>query len=94
MWKRVRTTRKKANTPKHLPGRPKAAEPSKPQHKVVIGDTPYDAAQAAGKAGIATIGVLSGGWVEDDLRQAGCIAVYKDPADLLASVYGEHQREH
>lgn len=53
-----------------------------PRQMVVIGDTPYDA-EAAGKAGIAVIGVLCGGWAEDDLRQAGCIAVYKDPADLL-----------
>jgi HAD superfamily hydrolase (TIGR01549 family) len=51
---------------------------------IVIGDTPYDA-QAAAKAGIKTIGVLSGGFAEQDLRQAGCIAIYKDPADLLAN---------
>ena len=30
-----------------------------------------------------TIGVLSGGFAEHDLRQAGCLAVYRDPADLL-----------
>lgn len=50
---------------------------------VVIGDTPYDA-EAAGKAGLRAIGMLSGGWPEDKLRQAGCFAVFKDPADLLA----------
>jgi HAD superfamily hydrolase (TIGR01509 family) len=49
---------------------------------VVAGDTPYDA-QAAGKAGIRTVGLLCGGWSETDLRQAGCIAIYRDPADLL-----------
>jgi HAD superfamily hydrolase (TIGR01549 family) len=49
---------------------------------IVIGDTPYDAI-AASKAGIKTIGLLSGGFPELDLRQAGCIAIYKDPADLL-----------
>lgn len=38
---------------------------------VAIGDTPYDAI-AAGKAGIATIGVLCGGFTEDTLRQGGC----------------------
>jgi len=54
-----------------------------PQQMVAIGDTPYDA-EAAGKAGIPTIGVRCGGWDEDDLRRAGCIAVYDDPADLLA----------
>ncbi len=50
---------------------------------VVIGDTPYDA-EAASKAGLRTVGVLCGGWPEAELRRAGCIAVFKDPADLLA----------
>ena len=50
---------------------------------IVVGDTPYDA-EAASKAGIRTIGLLSGGWTADELRQAGCIATYRDPADLLA----------
>jgi HAD superfamily hydrolase (TIGR01509 family) len=50
---------------------------------LVVGDTPYDA-QAAGKAGLRTIGVLCGGFAESDLREAGCIAIYRDPADLLA----------
>ena len=50
---------------------------------VVIGDTPYDA-EAAGKAGLRTIGVLCGGFPEADLRAAGCIAIYRDPGDLLA----------
>jgi HAD superfamily hydrolase (TIGR01549 family) len=49
---------------------------------VVIGDTPYDA-QAASKAKLHTIGLLCGGWSEDELRKAGCIAVYRDAADLL-----------
>jgi HAD superfamily hydrolase (TIGR01509 family) len=53
-----------------------------PHQAVAVGDTPYDA-QAAGTAGIKTIGVLCGGFPEDDLRAAGCVAVYKDPADLL-----------
>jgi phosphoglycolate phosphatase-like HAD superfamily hydrolase len=50
---------------------------------VAIGDTPYDA-QAAGKAGIRTIGLLCGGFTEADLRAAGCEAVYPGPAALLA----------
>lgn len=52
------------------------------QDVIVIGDTPYDAT-AAKQAGIKTIGVLSGGFAKDDLRRAGCIAIYEDPADLL-----------
>ena len=54
-----------------------------PEQVVVIGDTPYDA-EAAGKAGLRTIGVLCGGWPEDALKRAGCVATYRDPADLLA----------
>lgn len=50
---------------------------------VVVGDTPYDA-EAAGKAGLRTIGLLCGGWSAEDFKKAGCIATYKDPADLLA----------
>jgi HAD superfamily hydrolase (TIGR01549 family) len=50
---------------------------------IVIGDTPYDA-EAAAKANLQTIGLLCGGWKEKELRQAGCIAIYKNPADLLA----------
>lgn len=49
---------------------------------LVVGDTVYDA-EAAGKANLRTIGVMCGGWSEDDLQRAGCIAVYHDPADLL-----------
>jgi HAD superfamily hydrolase (TIGR01509 family) len=50
---------------------------------VAIGDTPYDAA-AAGKANIATVGVLCGGFTEASLRQAGCVEVYPGPSTLLA----------
>lgn len=54
-----------------------------PEETIVIGDTPYDA-EAAGKAGIRTIGMLCGGFPEADLLAAGCIAIYRDPAHLLA----------
>lgn len=50
---------------------------------VAIGDTPYDA-EAAGKAGIRTIGLLCGGFTEADLRKGGCVAVYPGPGALLA----------
>lgn len=49
---------------------------------VVVGDTPYDA-EAARNAGLRTVGVLSGGFSEQALREAGCIAIYRDPEDLL-----------
>jgi HAD superfamily hydrolase (TIGR01549 family) len=50
---------------------------------VAIGDTPYDA-EAAGKAQVRTVGVLCGGFTEDELRKAGCAEVYPGPAALLA----------
>lgn len=50
---------------------------------IVIGDTPYDA-EAAGKINLRTVGVLCGGFPEADLRSAGCLEIYRDPADLLA----------
>ena len=49
---------------------------------VVIGDTPYDA-EAAEKVGIKTIGVLCGGFPEEDLKKAGAVAIFRDPEDLL-----------
>ncbi len=60
---------------KQLPG-------LKPGDVVVVGDTPYDA-EAARSAGMRTVGVLCGGFAEDALRSAGCVAVYRDPEDLL-----------
>ena len=50
---------------------------------LVVGDTPFDA-QAASQAGLRTVGMLCGGFTEESLREAGCIAIYRDPADLLA----------
>ncbi len=58
-----------------------------PRDVIVVGDTPYDA-EAAGKAGLRTIGVLCGGFPGDGLWEAGCIAIYQDPADLLARYDG------
>jgi HAD superfamily hydrolase (TIGR01549 family) len=49
---------------------------------VTVGDSPYDAI-AARKIKMKCIGVLSGGFPEDDLRAAGCSAIYQDCADLL-----------
>lgn len=60
----------------------KAGHPA-PSEVVVIGDTPYDA-EAAGKLQLPTIGLLCGGFPEADLRAAGCRAIYRSPAHLLA----------
>ncbi|MHC2086579.1 HAD family hydrolase [Methylobacterium sp. WCS2018Hpa-22] len=61
----------------------KKLAPLEPRSIVVVGDTPYDA-EAAAKAGLSTIGVLCGGFPAADLSKAGCIAIYRDPQDLLA----------
>ena len=54
-----------------------------PQATLVIGDSPYDA-MAAAKLGLRTIGLLCGGFPAQWLQDAGCMALYQDPADLLA----------
>jgi len=54
-----------------------------PEQTIALGDTPWDA-QSAGRAGVRTIGVESGGWAAEDLRQAGCIEVYRDASDMLS----------
>lgn len=48
---------------------------------VMIGDTPYDV-ESAGKAGVGVIAVRCGG--HDDTQLSGALAIYDDPADLLA----------
>jgi len=53
-----------------------------PSAALVVGDSPFDAMAASG-AGLKTIGVLCGGFPEEQLREAGCVAIYRDPADLL-----------
>jgi HAD superfamily hydrolase (TIGR01509 family) len=57
-----------------------------PQEAIVVGDTPYDA-EAAAKAGLPIIGLLCGGWPAEELKNAGCIEIYKDPADLLKAYF-------
>jgi HAD superfamily hydrolase (TIGR01509 family) len=49
---------------------------------VVVGDSPHDA-EAAARANLRTVGVLCGGFPEQVLREAGCIAIYSGPEELL-----------
>jgi HAD superfamily hydrolase (TIGR01549 family) len=49
---------------------------------VMIGDTPWDV-KAAERAGVETIAVLTGGFSEAELRDAGAVAVYESVAGLL-----------
>jgi len=57
------------------------------EEAVAIGDSPYGAI-AAGKVGMVSIGVLSGGFPEDELRAAGYSEIYEDCAGLLQH-YGQ-----
>ena len=54
-----------------------------PEEVIVVGDSPYDAI-AAKKVNLTTIGLLGGGFSAETLTDAGCVAIYQDPADLLA----------
>ena len=52
-----------------------------PSQVLMIGDTPYDIQSAKG-AGVELIAVRCGGFDDEELKDA--IAIYDDPADLLA----------
>lgn len=52
---------------------------------IAVGDTPYDA-EAAGKAGLRTIGVETGGWTREELVAAGCVEVYANVTELLERI--------
>lgn len=54
----------------------------KSSEAVALGDTPYDAL-AAGKIGLPTIAVLTGGFSEESLRKAGAAEIYPDLPALL-----------
>jgi HAD superfamily hydrolase (TIGR01509 family) len=54
---------------------------ARPAEAIMLGDTPYDV-EAAGRAGVRCVGLRCGGWGDDALGDA--VAVYADPADLLA----------
>jgi HAD superfamily hydrolase (TIGR01549 family) len=48
---------------------------------VMVGDTPWDI-EAASKAGVETVTVITGGFSEQELRDAGAAAVYESVAEL------------
>lgn len=53
-----------------------------PERTMVVGDTRWDV-EAARRAGLDCITLLTGGWGTAELDAAGAIAVYDSPADLL-----------
>jgi len=52
---------------------------------VVVGDSIWDMLAAA-RCRALGVGVLSGGYGVDELRQSGALRVYEDPADLLKHI--------
>ncbi|HEY3955236.1 MAG TPA: HAD family hydrolase [Streptosporangiaceae bacterium] len=56
-----------------------------PGETVFVGDTVWDV-RACQRAAVPCIGLLSGGISEAELREAGAVKAYKNPADLLANL--------
>ncbi len=54
---------------------------ARPAEAIMLGDTPYDV-EASGRAGVRCVGLRCGGWNDEELGDA--VAVFADPADLLA----------
>ena len=52
---------------------------------VVVGDSVYDV-EAAKNAGMPAVVVRSGGFGDDELRDAGAVAIFDTPADLTAAL--------
>jgi HAD superfamily hydrolase (TIGR01509 family) len=51
----------------------------------MLGDSTYDC-EAAGRAGVSVIGLLTGGFSEQELREAGAVEVHRHLPDVLAAI--------
>jgi HAD superfamily hydrolase (TIGR01509 family) len=58
-----------------------ALEKAKTESAVLVGDTPWDV-EAASKAGVEALCVITGGWSKQELREAGAVAVFESVDDL------------
>ena len=58
-----------------------ALEKAGTEDAVMVGDTPWDV-EAARKAGVETICVITGGFSEQELRDAGAVAVFESVGEL------------
>ena len=52
-----------------------------PDDAVMVGDTPWDV-EAAGRAGVPTVAVLTGGFAAAELEDAGAVGVFESVAEL------------
>jgi HAD superfamily hydrolase (TIGR01549 family) len=55
------------------------------RHAFLVGDAVWDV-EAAGRAGIPCVGVLTGGYSEAELREAGAVAVHDTPRGVAAAL--------
>jgi HAD superfamily hydrolase (TIGR01509 family) len=60
-----------------------ALEKSGTRDAIMVGDTPWDC-EAARRAGVETVCVLTGGFSEQELRDAGAAAVFESIEELRA----------
>jgi HAD superfamily hydrolase (TIGR01549 family) len=54
-------------------------------HAVMVGDSRFDC-EAAGRAGVPALGVLTGGFSEGELREAGAVAVFESLGELKVNL--------
>ena len=80
------TTSGDVETTKPAPDLVEAARSKVPGEGVMVGDTPWDV-RAARNAGVDTVTVLTGGFSEAELRDAGAVAVF----DSLQALRGHLQ---
>jgi len=52
---------------------------------VMVGDSTFDC-EAAERAGVPTIGVLTGGFSEGELREAGAVAIFESLGELMSDI--------
>ncbi len=55
---------------------------AEPDDAVMLGDTTWDC-EAAARAGVATVALMTGGFSEQELRDAGAVAVFESIPELL-----------
>ncbi len=62
-----------------------ALEKAGTREAVMIGDTPWDC-EAAGRAGISTYTVMTGGFSDEELREAGAVDVYRTVPEAISAL--------
>lgn len=60
---------------------------ARPEEAVMVGDSPWDI-EAAGRAGVPAVGVLTGGFSPEELREAGATGIYESMLELRLALHG------